>query len=98
MSPWLAERYVAVLPQTHRLAGKSSMRVRDLRGEPFILFARRMGPLAFRSDESVAGGAIRCRLATDPPAGREKFDARTGSSGRTFHSVCPPNGAAGVPI
>ena len=46
------ERYVAVLPKTHALAAKRSLRVRDLRKEPFILFARRMGPLAF--DRTIA--------------------------------------------
>jgi DNA-binding transcriptional LysR family regulator len=46
------ERYVAVLPVGHALAGKRSLHVRDLRNEPFILFARRMGPLAF--DRTIA--------------------------------------------
>jgi len=46
------ERYVAVLPVAHTLARKRSLRVRDLRNEPFILFARRMGPLAF--DRTIA--------------------------------------------
>src|SRR6202167_2509875 len=46
------ERYVAVLPEAHALARKRSLRVRDLREEPFILFARRMGPLAF--DRTIA--------------------------------------------
>ncbi|HTB20183.1 MAG TPA: LysR substrate-binding domain-containing protein [Bryobacteraceae bacterium] len=46
------ERYVAVLPKTHALAAKRSLRVRDLRKGPFILFARRMGPLAF--DRTIA--------------------------------------------
>jgi DNA-binding transcriptional LysR family regulator len=36
----------------HSLARKRSLRVRDLQAEPFILFARRMGPLAF--DRTVA--------------------------------------------
>jgi len=48
----LEERYVAVLPDAHRLARKRSLRVRDLQKEPFILFARRMGPLAF--DRTIA--------------------------------------------
>jgi len=52
MSTLMEERYVAVLPQTHRLARKSSLRVRDLSQEPFVLFARRMGPLAF--DRTIA--------------------------------------------
>lgn len=46
------ERYVAVLPDAHALARKRSLRIRDLQKEPFILFARRMGPLAF--DRTVA--------------------------------------------
>jgi len=43
----LKEPYVAVLPDGHRLARKRGLRVADLRNEPFIFFARRMGPLAF---------------------------------------------------
>jgi len=51
-SPLLEERYVAVLPETHALARKSTLRVQHLGKEPFVLFARRMGPLAF--DRTVA--------------------------------------------
>lgn len=43
----LRERYVAVLPETHPLATKKALRVADLRDQPFVLFAREMGPLAF---------------------------------------------------
>ena len=52
ISTLFAERCVAVLPKAHALARKRSLRVRDLRPEPFILFARRMGPLAF--DRTIA--------------------------------------------
>jgi DNA-binding transcriptional LysR family regulator len=52
ISTLFEERYVAVLPESHALARKRSLRVRDLEKEPFILFARRMGPLAF--DRTVA--------------------------------------------
>ncbi len=52
ISTLFEERYVAVLPKAHALARKRSLRVRDLQREPFILFARRMGPLAF--DRTVA--------------------------------------------
>jgi len=47
LSMVLKEPYVAVLPEVHPLARKRSLRVGDLRNEPFIFFARRMGPLAF---------------------------------------------------
>jgi DNA-binding transcriptional LysR family regulator len=47
MTTLLREHYVAVLPQSHPLARRHSLHVADLRNEPFILFARRMGPLAF---------------------------------------------------
>ena len=43
----LRERFIAVLPTRHKLASKLTIRPRDLRNEPFVLFARRMGPLAF---------------------------------------------------
>jgi len=52
ISTLFEERYVAVLPEAHALARKPSLRVGDLRKEPFILFARRMGPLAF--DRAIA--------------------------------------------
>lgn len=52
MSTLLKERYVAVLPEAHALARKSSLRVKDLQKEPFVFFARRMGPLAF--DRTIA--------------------------------------------
>lgn len=43
----LRERFIAVLPARHRLARRATIRPRDLSKEPFVLFARRMGPLAF---------------------------------------------------
>ena len=48
----LRERFIAVLPTRHKLAGKVTSRPGDLRNEPFVLFARRMGPLAF--DRTIA--------------------------------------------
>lgn len=51
-STLLRERYIAVLPESHALAAKKTLRVADLRDEPFVLFARHMGPLAF--DRTVA--------------------------------------------
>jgi DNA-binding transcriptional LysR family regulator len=52
ISTMMRESYVAVLPAAHLLARKRSLRVKDLQKEPFILFARRMGPLAF--DRTIA--------------------------------------------
>ena len=52
MSTLLEEPFVAVLPESHGLARKRILRVQDLRGEPFIFYARRMGPLAF--DRTIA--------------------------------------------
>lgn len=48
----LRQRYVAVLPEGHRLARRRLMKIADLKDEPFILFPRRMGPLAF--DRTIA--------------------------------------------
>ncbi len=47
MESILRERFIVVLPARHRLAGRVTIHPRDLRNEPFVLFARRMGPLAF---------------------------------------------------
>ena len=47
MTTVLEEPFAAVLPASHKLARKRALRVGDMRDEPFILFARRMGPLAF---------------------------------------------------
>ena len=64
----LKEPYVAVLPAAHRLARKRSLRVGDLRGEPFIFFARRMGPLAFdRTMACCEAGGFRPRVVQDAP-------------------------------
>jgi DNA-binding transcriptional LysR family regulator len=52
ISTLLREPYVAVLPAAHALARKRTLHVGDLRKEPFIFFARRMGPLAF--DRTIA--------------------------------------------
>ncbi|ADV84338.1 LysR substrate-binding domain-containing protein [Terriglobus saanensis] len=46
------EPYVAILSEKHPLASKKTLQVKDLAGEPFVLFDRRMGPLAF--DRTVA--------------------------------------------
>jgi len=53
LEPILRETFVVALPATHKLAKKKrSVRPIELRGEPFVLFARRMGSLAF--DRTVA--------------------------------------------
>jgi DNA-binding transcriptional LysR family regulator len=64
----LKERYVAVLPVAHALARKRSLRVGDLREEPFIFFPRRMGPLAF--DRTIAcceANGFRPNIVQDAP-------------------------------
>ena len=48
----LKEKYVAVLPEAHPLAQRRSLSMKALKGEPFIMFARRMGPLAY--DRTIA--------------------------------------------
>ena len=52
METILREPFVAVLPARHKLAGKSAISPAELKNEPFVLFARRMGSLAF--DRTVA--------------------------------------------
>src|SRR5690349_19571737 len=68
MTTLVKERYVAVLPEAHPLARKRSLRVKDMQYEPFVLFARRMGPLAF--DRTIAcceKGGFRPNIVQDAP-------------------------------
>jgi DNA-binding transcriptional LysR family regulator len=68
MSNWLKEPYVAVLPKAHPLARKRSLRVSDLRNQPFIFFARRMGPLAFdRTMACCERGGFRPNVVQEAP-------------------------------
>jgi DNA-binding transcriptional LysR family regulator len=53
IEPILRERFIAVLPSRHRLAKRATIRPSDLRNEPFVFFARRMGPLAFDRTSAV---------------------------------------------
>lgn len=48
----LKERYIAVLPEAHPLARRRTLNVKSLEGEPFIMFARGKGPLAY--DRTIA--------------------------------------------
>jgi DNA-binding transcriptional LysR family regulator len=52
IEPILREPFVAVLPARHALAEKPSISPAALKDEPFILFARKMGVLAY--DRTVA--------------------------------------------
>jgi DNA-binding transcriptional LysR family regulator len=52
IEPILREPFVAILPARHELAGKSSISPAELKDEPFVLFPRKMGGLAY--DRTVA--------------------------------------------
>jgi DNA-binding transcriptional LysR family regulator len=68
MTTLFKEPYIAVLPEGHALARKRSLRVADLRDEPFILFARRMGPLAFdRTMACCEKSGFRPNIVQDAP-------------------------------
>ncbi len=64
----LKEKYVAVLPEAHVLARRRTLSVKALEGEPFIMFARRMGPLAY--DRTIAcceRGGFHPNIVQDAP-------------------------------
>jgi DNA-binding transcriptional LysR family regulator len=59
---------VAILPKQHPLAGRKSLRPADLREEPFVFYARKMGPRAF--DRMIAcceSDGFRPRIVQDTP-------------------------------
>ncbi|SRR6266567_79678 len=68
IEPLLSERFVAILPKQHPLAARTSLRPADLRAEPFVFYARKMGPLAF--DRMIAcceTDGFRPRIVQDTP-------------------------------
>jgi len=68
MTTMFKEPYIAVLPEGHALARKRSLRVGDLRDQPFILFARRMGALAFdRTMACCERNGFRPNIVQDAP-------------------------------
>lgn len=52
IEPILREPFVAVLPASHKLAAKTAISPVELKTEPFVLFTRRVGRLAY--DRTVA--------------------------------------------
>jgi DNA-binding transcriptional LysR family regulator len=68
IEPLISERFVAILPKQHPLAARTSLRPADLREEPFVFYARKMGPLAF--DRMIAcceADGFRPRIVQDTP-------------------------------
>ena len=68
IEPLISERFVAILPKQHPLAGRKSLRPADLREEPFVFYARKMGPRAF--DRMIAcceSDGFRPRIVQDTP-------------------------------
>ena len=64
----IREPYIAVLPSRHRLAKRRMVSPVDLKDEPFVLFARRMGNLAY--DRTVAcceAAGFRPNIVQDAP-------------------------------
>lgn len=45
--PLRDERLIAILPERHPLAGHESVKLGDLRDEPFVMFPRRLEPVVF---------------------------------------------------
>lgn len=64
----LKERYIAVLPETHVLAKRRSISLKALKDEPFVLFSRRAGPLAFdRTMACCEKNGFRPHIVQDAP-------------------------------
>ena len=64
----LREKFVAILPCQHPLATKPSLRPADLRTEPFVFYARKMGPRAFdRTMACCEEDGFRPRIVQETP-------------------------------
>ena len=64
----LPEPYIAVVPVRHPLAQRSSLRVSDLRGEPFVLFSPGVGQSAWDKVERLCRqGGFRPQVVQEAP-------------------------------
>jgi DNA-binding transcriptional LysR family regulator len=64
----VAERFVVALAKKHRLANRKRISLVELKGEPLILFARELGPLAW--DKTIAlceTSGFRPKIVQDAP-------------------------------
>jgi len=63
-----SEPFVAVLPQTHRLAGRAMISAADLRDDPFVFFAPTAGALAYEKPISLCERhGFRPRIVQEAP-------------------------------
>jgi DNA-binding transcriptional LysR family regulator len=63
-----SEPFVAVLPQTHRLAGRSIISTADLRNDPFVFFSPTAGALAYEKPISLCEAhGFRPRVVQEAP-------------------------------
>jgi len=64
----LKERFIAVLPESHPLAAKRSLRMQDLAHERFVLFGRHHGLLAYdRTIEACMQAGFRPNIVQEAP-------------------------------
>ena len=58
IEPLLSEQFVAILQKQHPLAGRKSLWPADLREEPFVFYARKMGPSPPTNDRLLRSGWV----------------------------------------
>lgn len=88
----LKERFIAVLPSRHKLAARSSIHLRELRDEPFVFFARRMGPLAFdRTMACFEAEGFRPTVAQEAPQWPSVVRLVAAGSGISLAPACVAN-------
>ena len=85
----LPESYMAVVPFRHPLAQRSSLRVSDLRGEPFVLFSPSVGQSAWDKVERLCRqGGFRPRVVQEAPHWLSILRLVSAGLGVTIAPVC----------
>lgn len=85
----LPEPYIAVVPIRHPLAQRSSLRVSDLRGEPFVLFSPSVGQSAWDKVERLCRhGGFRPRVVQEAPHWLSILRLVSAGLGVTIASAC----------
>lgn len=85
----LPEPYIAVVPAHHRLAQAASLRIDDLRGEPFVLFSPDVGQKAWdKVAQLCQQGGFRPRVVQEAPHWLSILRLVSAGLGVTIAPVC----------
>jgi DNA-binding transcriptional LysR family regulator len=92
VTPLLEEKYIVVLPRHHRLARLTSVRVLQLKDEPFVFFPKSAGPAAWnRTMELCEEQGFQARIVQEAPHWVTIVNLVSAGLGVTIAPACMQN-------